>query len=478
MARIVNPVLFSKHFGVDPKELDRAGLLDPFLNVDTPLFIDPVLVEKSANTIVATHGIDAFRNHFSKFIRLLGICEHEGDAAWKGARRLLDLQEPPETGLGYGGSGTSGSSRPDSIRVAMMRTAQEIVDLGVSDPEMISLMGFLEQGVGPDTISDFTTKAIESQLAQITKDFCSEHGVPVYKVPNSDSIQLPRYTTPGGRKGRYIRLVPRDILRDLPVAKDWSDIEAAAFRNRKIRDRVNAMLGNIAKSTVKQRKTALRRVVLESSETFEEFLAAVKGHAVGHDPEIDALGYYKLRAILAGKIFALKTGKIYNIESDQDDLLDLVRDTINMFKHHVENANLWEELWTGNKPKKERAAQLIYFAIADSFCKAHNVDISPEANMGGGPVDFKFSKGYNTRVVVEMKRSCGSVAHGYDRQLEIYKDAARTNFGIFVVMDYGNLGAKLTKIKMKRNQCLAKNEPASEIIVIDARKKASASKRR
>ena len=38
-------------------------------------------------------------------------------------------------------------------------------------------MGFLEPGVGSDTISDFTTKAMTDALAQITNDFCKNHGV-------------------------------------------------------------------------------------------------------------------------------------------------------------------------------------------------------------------------------------------------------------------------------------------------------------
>jgi hypothetical protein len=92
----------------------------------------------------------------------------------------------------------------------------------------------------------------------------------------------------------------------------------------------------------------------------------------------------------------------------------MVRDTIDMFKHHVENGNLWEELWINGNFKRERAAQLIYFAIADCFCIANDIDILPEANMGGGPIDFKFSKGYSARVLVEIKRSNGTVVHGYE----------------------------------------------------------------
>ena len=156
MARIKDPILFSTYFGVESDLLDAAGLIDPFIDVDMPLFIDPVLLEKSSNHRISKDGIERFRKHFQNFVRLLAISKQQNDAAWKAARRLLDLREPPENGLGYGGSGRSGSSRPEAIREAIMRTSKEIIELGADDPEMISLMGFFEDDVGPDTISDFT----------------------------------------------------------------------------------------------------------------------------------------------------------------------------------------------------------------------------------------------------------------------------------------------------------------------------------
>jgi hypothetical protein len=156
----------------------------------------------------------------------------------------------------------------------------------------------------------------------------------------------------------------------------------------------------------------------------------------------------------------------------------VVKDTISQFKRHVEAGNLWEELWVENKPKKERASQLIYYAIADAFCKANDVDISPEANMGGGPIDFKFSSGYRARVLVEMKRSGGTVVHGYEKQLEFYKTASQTDFAMFVVIDYGDIGNKLIEIRRIRDERFKNGERASEIVVIDATKKASAGKRK
>lgn len=472
MAKIKNPLLFSKHFRIDEKLLIKARLIDPFLNVDTQLFIDPVLLSKSDFKEISEKGHLSFRNHFSNYIRLLAISEAEGDAAWKGAKNLLDLREPPQTGLGYGGSGRSGSSRPNDVRNAIMRTSKEIVNLGAKDPEMISLMGFFEENVGPDTISDFTTRVVMANLAKVTEVFCSKFGVPIQSVKELEGIKLPHYN------GAPIILVPRDIVRDLPIANDWSDIEAAALKNQEIRKRVNMFLGGIAKPTVSERKAALKYAAMGSAKDFESFLNAVKENASNYDPNTDALAYYKLREILKSDLNQFKKVVKPDVSNDPQALRNFVLETIEHFKHHVEHGNLWEELWIGNEPKKERAAQLIFFAIADCFCIANDVDVSPEANMGGGPIDFKFSRGYKTRVLVELKRSTGAVRHGYEKQLEIYKTASRTNFGIFVIMDIGGMGVKLRQIKNIQKMRLDRGEQASEIVVIDACRKKSASKRK
>ena len=453
-----------------------AGLIDPFLDVDVPLFIDPVLLEKSSNTMIATSAVNRFRRHFEVLVRMLTISRAEDDAAWKGARRQLDLSEPPENGLGYGGSGRSGSSRPQDIREMILRTSKEIITLGASDPEMISLMGFFEEDVGPDTISDLTTTVIMDDLAAITETFCQANGVALFETDLGTSHKLPRFVTASGRTIPIV-LVPEDIVRELPIANDWSDIERAAMENARIRDRVNRLLGGIIRPTVVDRKHALRSAALESPEEFDFFLAAVKANVSNYDPNLDALGYYRLKGIIADGFPGLKQPLPYDLKLGPNEIMRVARDTVAQFKHHVEAGNLWEELWLGDKPKKERASQLIYYAIADAFCKANNLDISPEANMGGGPIDFKFSSGYSARVLVEMKRSGGTVVHGYEKQLEFYKAASQTEFALFVIIDYGDLGAKLNEIRRVRNARLDAGVRASEIIVIDATRKASASKR-
>lgn len=341
---------------------------------------------------------------------------------------------------------------------------------------MISLMGFFEENVGPDTISDMTTTVIMDDLAAITEEFCLKNQIRVYDFDFGQVFKLPKFNI-NKNKVVPIVLVPKDIVRDLPIARDWSDIERAAMENARIRDRVNRYLGGIVEPTIADRKYALRRAALHSSEDFRYFLSSVKENVSFYDETADSLAYYKLKDILSKGGFELKNNNNYDLKSGPEAVLRVVMDTIDQFKHHVENGNLWEELWIGDKPKKERASQLIYYAIADSFCKANNLDISPEANMGGGPIDFKFSTGYNARVLVEMKRSGGTVVHGYEKQIEFYKNASRSDYGVFVVMNFGDLGGKLAKITKIREWRISMGQRASDIVVIDASKKMSASKR-
>ena len=270
-------------------------------------------------------------------------------------------------------------------------------------------------------------------------------------------------------------LVPRDVLRDLPVTDSWQDVWEAAAHNQALRDKVSVMLAGIAEPTIKEQKEAIKRSVTQSSQIFDEFLKIVKSSATSYDQNKDVMGYYAFRKLLSDHP-PMQTAKQYDTRKGPAEICEVILDALGVFKHHVENGNLWEALWAGGQPKRERAAQLLFFAIADAYWRAHNVDVSGEPNMGGGPVDFKFSDGYWSKIVVELKKSTGSVEHGYKQQLERYKKASQTDFAVFVVIDYGQGGHKIRRIQKLRDQALEQGKRASVIVVIDATKKASASK--
>ncbi len=473
---LVHPILFSKHFAVTPATIDAANLLDPILNSDTKLFIDPLLIFKSQNPIIKRDGRSAVKQAFDNVIGLVDISQNEGDAAWKGAYKALNLDERPETSLGYGAAGTSGSSRPPKLRNGILRTAKQIITLGEKNPDMIPLMGLFEEGVGPDTLSDMTTNFLLPVLCEITEQFCKEHGVPVRafgsKFGNRSLPENPYHPL------QPVVLVPRDLLRDLPLAADWSDVSRVVLEVHEIRDAVNKMFGNFARASVGEKKKAVREVSLKSVRILRLVLKAVAGASESYDEKADLDGYYQFRRILYQdpQVFAGMLSRPVTL--DAATLRATVLDIIDQFESLIENNNMWELLWNGTAHRHERASQLLFFAVATVMCAVNNVDISPETNSGGGPVDFKFSTGFHGRLVVEMKLSKGSVEHGYKTQLELYKKAAATSAGIFVIMDIGGMGLKLRKIERLRDAARAAGQVASDIVVIDARRKASASKRK
>lgn len=477
MTKLHNPRLFSDYFGIATSDLMLADLLDPFLNGDTKLFIDPMLLATSSNHLIKTKGSPLFRDQLSIILKLLMATRNDNDPAWTAAMGLLNLNERRETCLGYGGSGVSGSSRPDSLKVRILKTTQQVLNLGIDNPEIISFMGVFEADVGPDTISDLTTNTIFPVLQEITLAFCAKYSIPVRPFV----IGFEEYSLPINPldSTHGFALVPKDILRELPVATDWSDIDRVIRHNAMLRHRMNGMVMSIAKATVTEKKEALKTVALESQANFQAiFDGLMSSIPKGYDFKRDRKNLEALRDLLASTARDFPLTILSPATPSAAELWRVVGEITTQFKHLIENGDLSRLLWDGDNPKPEKASQLVFFGIADCYCKANNIDISPEVHSGGGPVDFKFSTGYFGRLLVEMKLSTGTVVHGYEKQLEVYKTAAQTEQALFLIVDVGGMKGKLVSIKARQAAERQAGHRVSEIVVVDAKRKASASNRK
>ena len=157
-----------------------------------------------------------------------------------------------------------------------------------------------------------------------------------------------------------------------------------------------------------------------------------------------------------------------------------MNEIIDQFRTLIEKNDLAKLLWHGSQPRKEKAAQLLFYAVAEAYCRANDIEIAPETHSGGGPVDFRFSKGFDARYVVEVKLSTGTVVHGYSKQLDAYREAANNCQGALLVIKVGSqkqLSDKLKKIEKIRLERQTKGESPSAIHVVDATLKPSASTR-
>ncbi len=262
MARFSNPVSFSRQFGIDPLILERAGALNPLLNVDTKLFIDPLLLGESRHREIKTNARGRLKAHFETVLKLLKLSTQRDDAAWRQAARLMDFPEFSATCLGYGAASVHGSGFGYTKRSKVLGTAKEIIDLGVEDPDVFLLIPLLEESIGPDLISDMTTRIIVPDLAAFTERVLHDTSISTQRFKFEEhSFYLP--TNPFSKAAMPIVLVPKDVLSCLPTASDWSEVAHAAAENAALRHRVNQYIGDIWQRKTRKDKALLRANVLQ-----------------------------------------------------------------------------------------------------------------------------------------------------------------------------------------------------------------------
>ncbi len=477
MARIRNPILFSEHFGVNPKRMSDLGAFDPTLNVDTKLFVDPLLIPQSSATEFSKCADSRFKSHFSKVIRLLKASRTQGDSPWRQAARFMSFGEVIETCIGYGGASIHGSALGTKLSAQILTTAQEIISLGIEDPELFLLLPLLEEGIGPDRISDMTCGIIRPDLAEYTQQISRKLEIEgkTFRF-ETGSYTLPQ--NPCERRPTPILLIPRDVLRHLPIATDWESMKDAADHNAGLRSRVNKLIGRIWRARSVAEKRALRKLVIENVEVAQLLLDLLRSaERNSYNLDIDPEGVVIWRTLLGTVARDYPLQLLTPAKLNSDSVYEIALKVVEQFRHLIEEKGLWNLLWVGANARPEAASQLIFFAVADSYCKANDLDITPEAETGRGPVDFKFSSGYTETVLVEVKLSRNSkLVDGYKKQLTAYNSAEQVVRSVYLIIDVGGMGRKDKALVAARSEMTGEGKPAPEIVFVDGRKKKSASK--
>jgi hypothetical protein len=480
MAKATNPTTFSTAFGVAPSRLAASGVLDVTLAIDTPLFIDPMRLKTSKHIEIRKDAQANFNDHFMQIIALLRGCKREGDPAWTAALRLMQFPEVKGTCLGYGAGSIDGRGFTGRLSLRALRVAREIVQIGIEDPDLFPALALFEPDIGPDRISDMVTNITYSALGAFNERVLNDLGLvgKEFLYGRQTGIFVENPHEPGGVP---VILIPADIVRELPIAKDWDEIADSAEHNDNLRTEVNQHIGELWAAKTKRDKGRLKAQVLSGEKAFGTLLKAIRSaDGAPYDVESDPEGILKWAAVADS--FAKKFPLALSMAAARTvgELSKIVGSIVAQFRHLIEHGGLNKELYKENgKPRHERTAQNLFFAVAYAYCKANNVDVSPEVDTGNGKIDFKFSDGFNARVLVEIKLSTNSsTVSGYTTQLEIYKTSQQTTRAFYVVVDVGGMGTKEERLIKARNDASKRKEPLSELEFIDATRKPTASKRK
>lgn len=427
---------FSDSYNIDFSAYDSLGALDPILGIDTRLFIDPLLV-KNTKIPEFQSASNKIEKYFESILRLLKASKKENDLFWNKAFQTFKSSEINGLSIGYGKDNEGGGGIGKIKKLEILRNLKQILDAGTDDPTIFELIGGFQDGIGSDLISDLISNILIEDLILYTQRICSELKIKLTNLTFSKDYgksDLPENIL----NGKPIILIPKEFLRDLPIADSFMDINWICKHNEKLRIYLNSVIeGSFKKITVKEQKGHIRKAILDDPKFLKEVLEAYKFAPLEYydfsdDPTGEIIWYQATKNVVRQHPLKLKLTDNPSL----DDVYVLVYKICEHFKVLIEDNQLCKLLYDRDgKRKHESAAQLLFFGIANSYCIANKIDLSPESDAGRGPVDFKFSSGSDNKVLVEVKLTSNSkLAKGYLSQLPIYLKAEKSLRGIYLVI--------------------------------------------
>lgn len=420
-------ISFCDEFCIEESILKKTGALNILLDFDTKYFIDPVLLRNN-HVSEFSEASKKVERYFESIVALVRVSKYENDMYWKKADSLLKFKEIKGTCLGYSNNGTSGNAIGKELRQGILRTIKDLLKNGVVEPIIFELLGVFQEKVGCDRISDLVTAITYDEIVLYTKRILHDLNC---NFTNDDGMIINPYN------GELVLLLPMEILSPLPVANEFDDLDFCCAENDRVRNEINTYFDLGERKKLK--KEEVHNLMINNIPFRNQLISAYKEitpnlYDFDEDPAGQIIWYGVARQAVIDYPLELKAPQ------NELELEQLVVHICLHFKKLVETNGLWKLLYDENhKAKHENAAQLLLFGIADAYCSANGIDISREVNNGQGPVDFKFSKGSQNKILVEVKLTSNSqLIHGIDKQLPIYMNQENTRKAIYLIIENGH----------------------------------------
>jgi hypothetical protein len=447
------PKYFSDQFNIDKAKLKELGVFDPILNFDTKIFVEPLLLKNSSNEIIR-NSIKTFDQFFIDLLTLLKISTQEDDKPWRQAQRVVKFPEYKYTCIGYGGDSINGSGSGAWLNDKILQSAKDIVNLAKDDPKIFLILPLLEEGVGADIISDMTQNIIDKNICEFTIDIMQKLDLKancLHKARDRslyDLIKNPFNNCP-------IKLLPNDILSDLPLADSLDDwLAKMTDINSDLRDSVNKHIGaSWIDETKTKKKETLLDLLKNDKSFFIQVLEALKTQDFSHyDIEEDWQGLHRWLKDSEQFIKFKPANKVGFLNDDLEEICLAVAEIVDHFKYLIEKEELWRIFWTKQYSKlahvKEFYSQMLFYMVASSWVdsKDNNLSCVRSFNSETKMIDFKFSVSGKYSVDVQVKHSdnYNGLKKGYDKKIKQKVSRLKAR-DFYVVMNFNEEKSKQLK---------------------------------
>lgn len=339
-------------FGVSEEVLEQEGVFNGFIDVDARFYVDPSLLA-SAKIFEFRNSVQRFRDHFCKVITILNQAQEatREDLFFRKAAKELEFPELQFISLGSSTEGSPGKGIGPILAGRLADTAWQILRAGFNDPTLFELVGLIENRIGADLISDMTIRIILPDLLAYSERIAGKLAIRTIPYPyKGQTFLLP--AEPG--KDSPLVFTPQELLRDLLVSEDWSDIEKVRTQNSELRERTNNLIGDSWKNTInKLSKKKFKELILGNPELLESLVEDYKSKpAEQYDFKNDPAGHIIWRQL--GQEFSDRFPLLFETkEVTSENILHIVIKICNHFKNLIENNGLASHLWDdkGNKSR-------------------------------------------------------------------------------------------------------------------------------
>ena len=467
------PRRLNEELGVSALAMYRARLLNPSVEKDERRFIDPQLLFTS-NIPEFVDARGKIEQHFAHVLNLLKKSKKEGDQFWQAATKRLTFREVKGVGIGFSQTDSDGAGVGLVLAEHLVECGADLLKSGMDDPIVFEVVGLFQRGFGSDRLSDIALRLLLQEFFSFTSRVAKGIGVTNLVRISFRGGEMPQL--PVLKSGKPVILLPLSLLRKIPLGNDPSEIYEAADLNEDLRKDWNSVVWSAQKAKRNPSKDEIRSLFFSNPKYLAALFTAYKNsskpsaekaHTAVDDPSVSAEIAAEIRTAfpIASKV------------DNEEELVSTVRQMLDAFRKYVEDNGANHLLFAGGEPRDEKSSQALFYVVADLYAKGTSVEVSRESNAGRGPVDFKVSSsGY--RCLVEFKLSNhAKLAQGYDVQLKIYQrseDSRRAFYCVVLVNDADV--SNVEELQSHVAELRSSEEHAPELVVIDARRKPSASK--
>ncbi|EBP0842993.1 hypothetical protein LB05_03855, partial [Salmonella enterica] len=383
--------------------------------------------------------------------------------------------------VGNGGSGL-GIDFANSLNNSFSNILQNFGKEEITEGSHLEKLCLIKEGVGKDSVSDFTTNLIKSFLLNYTETFAkenidekylAEHIVAKVEFNYETRSWISKKFTLPTCDGDYVLLTPRDILTKdetwinrNEMIEDFRDI-CDSISNDQLRgqlsDYFNRCLPDEAKK--KERELAADLTIKNYPSFIDYYIRYKEQNSGGAKRESDAKvseteqRYIEAVQLLVDMIFE-KNQEFFNTKGDT---FDETYDRVCYLKQVIENNNGYKVFYLNGVPVKREADLQLMFRLT---WFASISDVNSEVDNGRGPVDYKISRGSKDKTLVEFKLASNSkLKQNLANQVKIYEFANETKKSIKVILYFTD--TELSKlIKVFKELGIKEGK---DLVLIDAR---------